>query len=51
MTSKTRNSRNCIGTGLENSLGYLPWHMAKDRLWEQQRVLGYLLKNLLKTLL
>lgn len=24
MTSKTRNSRNCIGTGLENSLGYLP---------------------------
>ncbi|KDR19998.1 hypothetical protein L798_05964 [Zootermopsis nevadensis] len=24
LTSKTRNSRNSIGTGLENSLGYLP---------------------------
>ncbi|XP_023721776.1 uncharacterized protein LOC111872289 [Cryptotermes secundus] len=24
LTSKTRNSRNCIGSSLENSLGYLP---------------------------
>jgi hypothetical protein len=24
LTSKTRNNRNCMGSGLENSLGYLP---------------------------
>jgi hypothetical protein len=45
LTSKTRNSTKSIGTGLENSLGYLPWHKLKD--WELHRILEYLLQYLL----